>query len=135
MGLPAIEGVAPNGLLVGLARLCVQAAQPVCWLICQKSVGFVGCCLLALLPEVWVLSENGRKNERKYLRLILRLIAADRLELARLILEGQNSSYEELPASDQSLSFQILEEKLKTVLQIDQHSHVVDHGNQIRPSA
>ena len=36
---------------------------------------FVGCCLLALLPEVWVLSENGRKNERKYLRLILRLIA------------------------------------------------------------
>ena len=47
-------------------------------------------------------------------------IAADRLELARLILEGQNSSYEELPASDQSLlSFQILEEKLKTVLQID----------------
>ena len=46
-------------------------------------------------------------------------IAADRLELARLILEGQNSSYEELPASNQSLSFQILEEKLKTVLQID----------------
>ena len=46
-------------------------------------------------------------------------IAADRLELARLILEGQNSSYEELPALDQSLSFQILEEKLKTVLQID----------------
>ena len=39
-------------------------------------------------------------------------IAVDRLELARLILEGQNSSYEELPASDQSLlSFQILEEK------------------------
>ena len=47
-------------------------------------------------------------------------IAADRLELARLILEGQNSSYEELPVSDQSLlSFQILEEKLKTVLQIE----------------
>ena len=46
-------------------------------------------------------------------------IAADRLELARLILEGQDSSYEELPASDQSLSFQILEEKLKAVLQID----------------
>ena len=46
-------------------------------------------------------------------------IAVDRLELARLILEGQNTSYEELPASDQSLSFQILEEKLKAVLQID----------------
>ncbi len=46
-------------------------------------------------------------------------IAVDRFELARLILEGQNTSYEELPASDQSLSFQILEEKLKAVLQID----------------
>jgi len=29
--------------------------------------------------------------------------------LARLILEGQKSSFEELPASDQDLSFQILE--------------------------
>ena len=46
-------------------------------------------------------------------------IAADRLELARLILEGQNSSYEELPASDQSLSFQILEDKMKDVMHID----------------
>ena len=46
-------------------------------------------------------------------------IAADRLELARLILEGQDSSYDELPASDQSLSFQILEDKMKDVMHID----------------
>lgn len=53
----------------------VQLSQPVCWLYCRKSVGFVGRCLLALLPKVWVLSESGRKNERKFLRLILCLIA------------------------------------------------------------
>ena len=45
------RGVAPGGLLVSLARLCAQATQPVCWLICRKSVGFVGRCPLALLPE------------------------------------------------------------------------------------
>ena len=49
-------------------------------------------------------------------------IAVDRLELARLILEGQNSSFEELPASDQDLSFQILEDKLIAELHIDSFS-------------
>ena len=49
-------------------------------------------------------------------------IAVDRLELARLILEGQNSSFEELPASEQNLSFQILEEKLTEALHIDSFS-------------
>ena len=49
-------------------------------------------------------------------------IAVDRLELARLILEGQNSSFEELPASDQNLSFQMLKEKLTEVLHIDSFS-------------
>ena len=49
-------------------------------------------------------------------------IAVDRLELARLILEGQNSSFEELPASDQNLSFQTLEKKLIAELHIDSFS-------------
>ena len=49
-------------------------------------------------------------------------IAVDRLELARLILEGQNSSFEELPASDQGLSFQTLEKKLIAELHIDSFS-------------
>ena len=49
-------------------------------------------------------------------------IPVDRLELARLILEGQNSSFEELPASGQALTFEVLEEKLKAVLQIESFS-------------
>ncbi len=49
-------------------------------------------------------------------------IPVDRLELARLILEGQNSSFEELPASDQALTFEVLEEKLRAVLQIESFS-------------
>ncbi|MGN1066157.1 MAG: ATP-binding protein [Thermoguttaceae bacterium] len=46
-------------------------------------------------------------------------VPADRLELSRLILEGQNSSYEELPASEQRLSFKALEEKLVNILHIE----------------
>ncbi len=49
-------------------------------------------------------------------------IAVDRMELARLILEGQNSSFEELSASDQNLSFQVLGEKLVAELHIDSFS-------------
>ena len=49
-------------------------------------------------------------------------IPVDRLELARLILEGQNSSFEELPASGQALTFEVLEEKLRAVLQIESFS-------------
>lgn len=45
-------------------------------------------------------------------------VAVDRLELTRLILEGQNSSFEELPARDRQLSFHTLEEKLSDVLHI-----------------
>ncbi len=45
-------------------------------------------------------------------------IPADRIELTRLILEGQNSSFEELSASNQQLSFTILEKKLVEALHI-----------------
>ena len=45
-------------------------------------------------------------------------VAADRLELSRLILEGQNLSFEELPAGDQRLVFKILEEKLTGALRL-----------------
>ncbi len=43
-------------------------------------------------------------------------VPVDRLELERLILEGQNLSFEELPADRQDLSFVVLEKKLKTEL-------------------
>ncbi len=43
-------------------------------------------------------------------------IEADRLELTRLILEGQNLSYESLASKRQELRFSVLEGKLKAVL-------------------
>lgn len=47
-------------------------------------------------------------------------IEVDRLELTRLVLEGQNLSYEELKTKNQDLTFHILEDKLKKVLSIQQ---------------
>ncbi len=47
-------------------------------------------------------------------------VAVDRLELTRLILEGQNLSYEELPAADQNLSFTFLEKKLKEIMRLSE---------------
>ena len=49
-------------------------------------------------------------------------IQADRLELSRLVLEGQNMSFEELPASEQQPEFHLLEKKLKDVLHIESFS-------------
>ncbi len=49
-------------------------------------------------------------------------IAADRLELSRLILEGQNTSFEELPASDQKPEFLFLKKKLLDVLHLESFS-------------
>lgn len=46
-------------------------------------------------------------------------IEVDRLELSRLILEGTNQGYEDLPAIDQNLTFTILEEKLKEKMNIE----------------
>ena len=45
-------------------------------------------------------------------------IEVDRLGLSRLILEGQNKNFEDLPAENQELTFDILEEKLKAELGI-----------------
>ena len=46
-------------------------------------------------------------------------IEADTLELSRLILEGKNSTFEELPCRQQELSFEILHRKLKEHIQIE----------------
>lgn len=45
-------------------------------------------------------------------------IEVDRLELSRLILEGQNKNFEDLPSKEQDLSFLVLQEKLRKVLGI-----------------
>lgn len=49
-------------------------------------------------------------------------VTVDRLELTRLILEGQNSSYEELPAADQQLTFTLLKRKLTEVMHLETFS-------------
>ena len=46
-------------------------------------------------------------------------IEADTLELSRLILEGKNIRFEELPCEDQELAFNMLCQKLKEYIQIE----------------
>jgi len=46
-------------------------------------------------------------------------IEVDTLELSRLILEGKNIRFEELPCKEQNLSFEILHGKLKECIQIE----------------
>ena len=46
-------------------------------------------------------------------------IEVDTLEFSRLVLDGRNISFEELPCKDQQLSFEILHRKLKEIVQIE----------------
>ncbi len=46
-------------------------------------------------------------------------IEVDTLELSRLVLEGKNIRFEELPCKDQVLTFDILHQKLKESIQIE----------------
>ena len=46
-------------------------------------------------------------------------IEVDTLEFSRLVLEGKNIRFEELPCKDQELSFEILQYKLKEKIQIE----------------
>ena len=46
-------------------------------------------------------------------------IEVDTLEFSRLVLEGKNISFEELPYKDQNLTFHFLEEKLEKSIQIN----------------
>ena len=46
-------------------------------------------------------------------------IEVDTLEFSRLVLEGKNIRFEELPCKDQELSFKILQSKLKENIQIE----------------
>lgn len=46
-------------------------------------------------------------------------IEVDTLELSRLILEGKNIRFEELPCEDQELTFDVLHQKLKKCIQIE----------------
>ena len=46
-------------------------------------------------------------------------IEVDKLEFSRLVLEGKNIRFEELPCKDQKLSFEILQSNLKEKIQIE----------------
>lgn len=46
-------------------------------------------------------------------------LEVDTLELSRLILEGKNISFEELPCEEQELAFDTLCQKLKECIQIE----------------
>jgi ATP-dependent DNA helicase RecG len=47
-------------------------------------------------------------------------IPVERLELTRLILSGQNLSFEELPAENQNLDFSVLSSKLQEIMQLSE---------------
>ena len=46
-------------------------------------------------------------------------IEVDTLEFTRLVLDGKNIRFEELPCKDQDLSFEVLQHKLKESIQIE----------------
>ena len=50
-------------------------------------------------------------------------IEVDTLEFSRLVLEGKNISFEELPCKDQELSFEILHRKLQDCIKIETFNH------------
>lgn len=50
-------------------------------------------------------------------------IEVDTLEFSRLILEGKNIRFEELPCKEQELSFEVLHHKLKESIQIETFNH------------
>ena len=57
-------------------------------------------------------------NSRAYKRNGTATIEVDRIELNRLILEGNNQSYEEMISSNQELKFKVLESTIKEKLRI-----------------
>ena len=121
-------GVADDGTAVGIANAgaaCLDIENRI-----NDSIDPIPEYTLAINEKTTVITLRVREGLHKpylykakaYRRNDTATIAVDRLELARLILEGQNSSFEELPASDQDLSFQTLKDKLIAELQIDSFS-------------
>ncbi len=114
-----IFGVADNGEVVGLAdpkQVCLDIEnkindtirpQPQYKLAVQEAD-----------KTVMLTVEAGRNKpytykSKAYKRNDTATIAVDDLELTRLILQGKNINYEDLPADKQDLTFRSLEEKAK----------------------
>ena len=66
-------------------------------------------------------------------------IEVDTLEFSRLVLEGKNISFEELPCKDQNLTFHFLEEQLEKSIQINSFTLdtlktlLITHNQQVNP--
>ena len=58
-------------------------------------------------------------NSKAYKRNDTATIEVDTLEFSRLVLDGKNIRFEELPCKDQELSFEILHYKLKETVRIE----------------
>ena len=58
-------------------------------------------------------------NSKAYKRNDTATIEVDTLEFSRLVLDGKNIRFEELPCKDQELSFEILHRKLKETVRIE----------------
>lgn len=58
-------------------------------------------------------------KSKAYKRNDIATIEVDTLEFSRLVLEGKNIRFEELPCKDQELSFEILQSNLKEKIQIE----------------
>ena len=58
-------------------------------------------------------------KSKAYKREDTKTIEVDTLEFSRLILEGKNIRFEELPCEDQELTFDVLHQKLKKCIQIE----------------
>ena len=112
-------GVADNGEVIGLkdpVQSCLDIEnkindtirpQPQYELVVQESD-----------KTVTLIVEAGRNKpytykSKAYRRNDTATIEVDELELTRLILQGKNINYEELPADNQELSFKILEKRAK----------------------
>ncbi|MGP1434836.1 MAG: ATP-binding protein [Catonella sp.] len=112
-------GVADNGEVIGLkdpVQSCLDIEnkindtirpQPQYELVVQES------------DKTVILTVEAGRNKpytyksKAYRRNDTATIEVDELELTRLILQGKNINYEELPADNQELSFKILEKRAK----------------------
>lgn len=112
-------GVADNGAVIGLknpVQACLDIEnkindtirpQPQYELVVQES------------DKTVILTVEAGRNKpytyksKAYRRNDTATIEVDELELTRLILQGKNINYEELPADNQELSFKILEKRAK----------------------
>lgn len=121
-------GIADDGTSVGIAdpkRACLDIENRI-----NDSIDPVPEYTLSVNERTSVITLKVREGLHKpylykakaYRRSDTATVEVDRVELKRLILEGQNSSYDELPATEQNLTFRTLEEKLVSALHIETFS-------------